>query len=140
MTAGTMLVVDASVAVKWFAREVLTEEARELLTSTDELVAPDWLLVEAASTFWKKVKKGEMLSIYAERHIDDLPLFFVRPYPARELAAEALRLAVNLKHSVYDCIYLALAERERLPLVTADVDLAAAARRSIAPVEVRLLA
>ena len=135
-----MLVVDASVAVKWFAREVLTDEARELLTLADELVAPDWLLIEAASTFWKKVKQSEMLEVHAQRHMEDLPLFFARLHPSGNLVRSALRLAVNLKHSVYDCLYLALAEREGLPLVTADAELAKSVRKAGAAIEIRLLA
>lgn len=83
------LVIDASVAVKWLAREVLTDQARELLVSEDELIAPDWLMVEAASTFWKKIKQSEMLEIHAERHIEDLPLFFSHLYPASALLPAA---------------------------------------------------
>lgn len=135
-----MLVIDASVAVKWFARETLTDQAREYLTSPDELVAPAWLIVEAASTFWKKVKQSEMLEIHADRHIQDLPLFFARLYPASELVTSAFRLAFALKHSVYDCIYLALAERENIPIVTADVELAKAVEKGRAAIEIRLLA
>lgn len=134
------LVVDASVAVKWFAREVLTDRARELLSSPDELLAPDWLMVEAASTFWKKIKQSEMLEVHAERHIEDLPLFFSRKYSTRELLPEAFRLAVRLKHSVYDCIYVALAQREGAALVTADVELARAVERGGIAVRITLLA
>jgi predicted nucleic acid-binding protein len=32
----------------------------------------------------------------------------------------ALRIAISLQHPVYDCFYLALAQAEDCPLVTAD--------------------
>ncbi len=38
----------------------------------------------------------------------------------RQLAASAVRLAVDLDHPVYDCFYLALAIQEQYPVVTAD--------------------
>jgi predicted nucleic acid-binding protein len=46
-----------------------------------------------------------------------------------QLAARALELAVDLRHPIYDCLYLALAERERAPIVSADARLISAARR-----------
>ncbi len=114
------LVIDASVAVKFLVREHDTEQARKLITSPELLIAPDWLLIEAASTFWKKVKRSELLAVHAERHIEDLPLFFGKLFPSADLAKESLRLALRLKHSVYDCLYLALAIQENTRLVTAD--------------------
>ena len=140
MTAGPMtLVVDASVAVKWFVRENLTEQARTLLVIPDTLSAPDWILVEAASTFWKKVKRGELLAIHAERHLRDLPTFFETLHPAAELIGEAFNFSVRLRHSVYDCVYLALAQREKVELVTADEKFAAKLDEHGLAEQVRLL-
>ena len=42
------------------------------------------------------------------------------PFSMRQLAASAVRLAVDLDHPVYDCFYLALAIQEQYPVVTAD--------------------
>ncbi|MFA6122987.1 type II toxin-antitoxin system VapC family toxin [Sphingomonas sp.] len=114
------LVVDASVAVKWFVREEGTDAARALLAMPDPLIAPDWLLIEAASTFWKKVKRSELLTVHAQNHLSVLPGFFQQLVPAAELVAEAFRLSVRLKHPIYDCLYLALAIDEGFTLVTAD--------------------
>ena len=36
------------------------------------------------------------------------------------LAPRATAMALDLDHAIYDCFYLALAEREDAPLVTAD--------------------
>ncbi|HEX8668266.1 MAG TPA: type II toxin-antitoxin system VapC family toxin [Allosphingosinicella sp.] len=123
------LVVDASVAVKFLVREPGNEEARRLLTIPDPLIAPDWILVEAASAFSRKVQESELLDIHAFRHLEDLPQFFESLFPAGELVDDALRHAFRLRHAVYDCLYLALALREDCPLVTADGEFAAAVRR-----------
>ena len=40
--------------------------------------------------------------------------------PVRELLPAALAISVELRHAVYDCLYLALAEREGAALVTDD--------------------
>jgi predicted nucleic acid-binding protein len=114
------LVIDASVAVKWMVAEPGNDAARALLDLPDPLIAPDWILLEAASTFWKKVKSSELLEIHAHRHIAELPEFFSRLYDSHELAKAALELGFRLRHPVYDCLYLALAQREACRLVTAD--------------------
>jgi predicted nucleic acid-binding protein len=61
------------------------------------------------------------------------PLVRLVAMPA--LARKASDLAQELDHPVYDCFYLALAEREGVPLVTADVRLiskvAAAGRQAL---------
>lgn len=78
------------------------------------------MLIEAASTFWRKVKGSELLFLHAERHIVDLPEFFSRLFCSRSLVGEAFRLSYRLRLSVYNCLYLALAGRENCRLVTAD--------------------
>jgi hypothetical protein len=49
-----------------------------------------------------------------------LPQYFERLIRISELVERATDLTVTLDHPVYDCFYVALAERERLPLVSAD--------------------
>lgn len=115
------LVVDASVAVKFVVREHDTDKARELLVSPDPLIAPDWLLVEVASTLWKKVKRSEVLAVHASRHLGDMPRFFQGLVPAQQLVTEAFEWSIRLRHPVYDCLYLALALQQDCMLVTADI-------------------
>jgi len=116
------LVVDASVAVKFLVRENGNEQARRLLKISEPLIAPDWILAEAANTFWKKVKRSELLIVHAERHLDDLPRFFEALYPLTDLVTEAFNWSIRLRHPFYDCMYLALAIREDCKLVTADTE------------------
>ena len=63
---------------------------------------------------------------------------FGRLVSPAELAARATEIAVELRHPIYDCFYLALAERERAPLISADQRLIAAGKR-MKGVEVRAL-
>ncbi len=95
------LVVDASVAVKWFADEPLFDKAREL--QQHSLAAPDLIFAEVANVRWKLRRKGVLTDAhYAARGeaLRDAPLVVT---PVRDLIASAMRLAGELDHPVYDC-------------------------------------
>lgn len=120
-------VVDANVAVKWVLAEAGSDRARSL--SAIPLQAPGLLHVECANILWKKVRLGELSK---DRALKDFVVLLRAPVAltrTSELLDDALRLAIELRHPVYDCLYLALALRHDLPLVTADRRLVAAARK-----------
>lgn len=118
-----MLVVDASVAVKWLLPEPDRPLARRLLTEGEPLCAPDLVLAEVGNALWKNVRRGMPAGPLREGW-DILPSCFRSLVPMAELAGEALALALRHDHPVYDCFYVALARRESAPLVTADSRLA----------------
>jgi predicted nucleic acid-binding protein len=134
----TKLIVDASVAVRWFVPALAWQSATALLSTDDTFSAPELILAEAANAFWKSSRAGCMMPAEMQRAVTQLPSFFEELAPLRVLADEAVELSLGLNHPVYDCFYLALARRERAPLVTADKRLAAAAQ-ALPDVEVRLL-
>ena len=47
------VVIDASVALKWFVEEQGTEQAAALLAGQDLLIAPDLIVAEVANAGWK---------------------------------------------------------------------------------------
>ena len=114
------LVVDASVAVKWFVPEDSSEAAGRLLTGGHTLSAPDLVLVEAAVTFWKKVGLGEMDQGDADDALTALCAGTIKLQPTSSLIRRALVVARDIGHSVYDCVYLVAAEEMRAVVVTAD--------------------
>ena len=67
----TRVVVDASVAVKWFIPEALSSEARGLLAPEYELLAPDLLWVELGNALWKKHRRRELDAETAPRLLRD---------------------------------------------------------------------
>lgn len=121
-------VVDASVAVKWVVPEALSDKADELLARDPDLLAPDLLLVEGVNALWKKTLRKEISAREGDRALRLLTESGIDLRPAGPLLARALELARRLGHPVYDCVYLALAERERVPVVTADRRLLASVR------------
>lgn len=134
-----MLIVDASVAVKFVTEEAGSADAYRVVVGPEPLIAPDWLLVEVASALWKKVKFSKLLEVHAQDALDDLPQFFARLHPTSALVEDAFRLAFRLRHPVYDCLYLALAVRENARVITADRDFYAAAGRGTLGHRVELL-
>ncbi len=114
------LVVDASVACKWFVEEAGSPQAVILLEREEGLIAPEIVVAEVANALWRKLRSGEMTSDQAEAAVGELPGFFDDLVPGLRLAARALAIAADLDHPVYDCLYLALAELREASLVTAD--------------------
>ena len=126
------LVVDASVAVKWFTAEQWTEESRRLLTASVDRHAPDLILAETANVLWKKARRGEIEAPHGYfREAANLPDVLVL-HRCQELFVRAGTIALELDHPAYDCIYLACAEVEGVPLVTADRRLQAASQDRLA--------
>jgi predicted nucleic acid-binding protein len=113
------LVVDASVAVKWFVEEELSSEARRLLRPDLELVAPDFILTEAANVLLKKVRRGEMPAEVVEEALDLLNIFALLSRSVA-LVPAAFTVAKEYGRSVYDALYVAMALQEGCQIVTAD--------------------
>ena len=124
-----IIVVDASVAVKWVIPEVLSDQAESLRGRADRLLAPDLLLPEAANALWKKLTRGEITAREAAQAIDLLMQSGLDLRPSGPLLGRALTLARRLRHPVYDCIYLALTQAEGATLITADQRLLARVAR-----------
>jgi predicted nucleic acid-binding protein len=114
------IVIDAGVALCWFAAEADTAAAKRLVRSAADLVAPSLLLIELASGLWKKTRRGELDWDVANTAMREIRRFVPQFVDMAELAAPALALSHELDHSVYDCVYLALARRRQAPFVTLD--------------------
>lgn len=116
------LVIDSSVAVKWFTQEAGTEAALKLrasvLSGKCRLEAPDLLLYELANA----------LRFNPRLDADDVKLAIgslinmgISFHPAGDaLLVRAVDLAFRCRMTVYDSSFIALADIRGLPLVTAD--------------------
>lgn len=131
------LVIDASVAAQWVLSQEGSERAARLRTE-ETLIAPSLIAAEIGSAIWKAVRRGDVTRANALTALEAALLPFDKLVVAEDLHLRALELAIELDHPIYDCFYLALAERERCALVTADKRLLAAAKR-VKGIEVRAL-
>ena len=114
------IVVDASIALKWLLPEPDSAMA-ELVASADHLlIAPTLLIAESCNAIWKRLRRGEVTADHAQVVVARLPKFFDSLVGDAGLAPMAMTIARALDHPVYDCFYLALAEKEASALITAD--------------------
>lgn len=123
------VVVDASVAVKWFAPEVGSARVERLIATDRILVAPDIMPVEAANAWWKKVRRGEMGEDDLAQALANLLAMGLEWIPTLPLLSRAATMAVDIGHPVYDCAYLVACADRGAAIATADERLRAAAER-----------
>jgi predicted nucleic acid-binding protein len=114
------LVIDASVAIKWFLPEQYSINAIRLLDAGHELTAPDLIFPECGNVLWKKWLRQEIESDVIPALLGDLCRMNIRIVPTFSLIAEASRIAVTFRRSFYDSIYLALAVACSGRMITAD--------------------
>lgn len=126
-------VLDASVGAKWFFQEELEERALRLKEGFQnkeiKVIVPEIFFAELANACWKRVQR-KLISIEdAVMHLDIMMKLPLKVYSIRELADVALENALRFGISVYDALYLSLAEVYVCPLITADKALFKACRR-----------
>jgi predicted nucleic acid-binding protein len=132
-------IVDANVACKWYLDEPGSAAARRLLDDDGVLAAPDIILAEVANVVWQRRRRGEIGASQTAEIARHLPTALVL-VPAREIVERALEIAVAIDQPVYDCLYIATAERFEAPLVTDDRKLLAAIRKGRLRIAARRLA
>ena len=119
-----LYVIDAGVVVKWFIPEVDSAIAHQLLErylqGVDSPVAPDLLISECANAFWRRCRQGDITPAEATESLADLLTLNVPLVSATSLAQSALQLALQHQRTVYDALYLALAQERNCSLMTAD--------------------
>ena len=113
------LVIDASIAVKWVVDEEGTPQALKLRQRA-KLIAPELLVAECANILWKKVRRDELSSEEALLAARLLQSMDIELTPTRSLLEAATRVAIELDHPAYDCLYLALAVERDCKFATAD--------------------
>jgi predicted nucleic acid-binding protein len=114
------LTVDASVVVKWYIDEVDSPIAHRLLEDGEDLMAPGLLAVEVCSVAWRHARGGDITRAQGLEIAEDLGKGLIKLHATAPLAPRATAMALDLDHAIYDCFYLALADREGATLVTAD--------------------
>jgi predicted nucleic acid-binding protein len=102
--------------------EVGTREAVSLLQNSS-LAAPDRLMAECVNILRKKVRRKELSVDEALMAARLLVRADVEISPTRHLLETAARIAIELDHPAYDCIYLGLAITNNWRFVTADTRL-----------------
>ena len=115
-----ILAVDSSVVVKTFVEEADSRLVDDILFPPTELHVPDLVFDEVANVFWRHWRTGQMSEVQVIEAMSDLQKLFSAVRLLRSPAAGASETSCSLEHPIYDCSYLALAERLAVPFLTAD--------------------
>ena len=117
-------VLDASAAIKQVIVEADSDKVVRLIddfaNAIHELIAPDLFPTECANVLMILERKGTILKDQAASHFQDIINNSPAIFRATPLMPRAIEIALQHRQSVYDCLYVALAEREGCELVTAD--------------------
>ena len=120
-----LLVVDASVAVKWFLQdEDLTSQSLKVLDDLDaDRVAPiasSHFGAEVSNAIRNALRPGRLTSESARTSLTTLLALSIETVPSSDLIAAAFEAALRFDCAMYDALYLALAEQIGCPFVHAD--------------------
>jgi predicted nucleic acid-binding protein len=114
------LVIDASVAVKWYVPEIFEADADRVLRTASELHAPELILPEFSNIIWKKIKLGEITGPIGRNIVNAFSSANIMLHSHRQIVKSAFIGAAMSGQTVYDWTYLALALALSCELVTAD--------------------
>ena len=118
-------VVDASVAIKLFVLEPLSERVDALFAYLAQVpparcYVPDLLFVECANILWKYVRRFDYPAENAREDMANLRALALHTISTADLIVDALDIALAHEITAYDACYVALARHLDVPLLTAD--------------------
>ncbi len=94
--------------------------ATRLLSAAQAIVVPDVLRAELANVLWQWARSSHVAPSTALALLDDAEALLSEVVPSDHLWTEALLLAMDADHPVYDTLFVALARQRGIPVVTHD--------------------
>ena len=118
-------VVDTSALIRLFVPDgPLPNDFKGFLRGVERgpniAIAPELLLAEAANVINKKQISGELSESESDQLFSDILSLPIRLFPHRPILLRAFELARVHKLTVYDTLYLALAEEHGAVIFTGD--------------------
>ena len=116
-----MIVIDASTITKFVLKEEGWEEVAEYLR--DGTSSVDHIVKESVNAIWMRFRRGEMsltdarITIEALKEILDKAVRVEGELPYLD---EAVNISFSQGVTIYDSLYIAMAKKKGLQLVTAD--------------------
>src|SRR5438105_60433 len=115
-------VIDSSVAFKWVVPEVDTDKAVRLRddfrNAVHELLAPDVFPVEVGHALTRAERQGRVAVSQAGIHLADILNTLPILHASLPLLLRACEISSQMRVGIYDCLYVALAERDGCDFVT----------------------
>jgi predicted nucleic acid-binding protein len=129
-----VIVVDASLAVKWYLAEAYSNEARAAFERhAGNIVAPDLILTEVIGAMVRRANMNKIERAASEASIAKFIALISEEFVAvlqmsPTQMGRAANIAIDIGHPLKDCIYLALAMELDCELVTCDARFAEKAK------------
>lgn len=117
-------VLDSNVALKWVLAELDSAKANNLRQAfcnhVHELLAPDIFPAEIAHALTRAERRNIIQPPRGKALLTDVLSTSPQLHPYLPLLDRAFDISSVNRQGVYDCLYVALAEREGCELITAD--------------------
>jgi len=117
-------VLDSNVALKWVLLESDSDKARQVRVDyqqqVHELLAPDVFPIEIAHALARAERRGIITPALGPMFLGGILASQPQLHPYIPLLWRAYDISSQARIGVYDCLYVALAEREGCKLLTAD--------------------
>jgi predicted nucleic acid-binding protein len=116
------VIFDTSVIAAIFFKEDSSERA-ETAADNYKLITVDLAIAEVANVAWKRVMffdESKEIALKALRRSIDFITSVCEVITSQELLEDAFEIAIADKITVYDSLFIAASEREKVPLLTTD--------------------
>ena len=118
------LVIDASVLIKAYVPENLSDKADDLFDDVEKdeiiLLAPDLIYPETGNILWKKHRLKELTISEVKKISEEIISLPIKIEPSIFLIQLAIDIGISRNITVYDAIYISLAAIYKTKLITAD--------------------
>jgi len=118
------LVIDASVVIKAYVPEILSDKAVEVMARVADgelvLLAPDLLYPETGNILWKKRRLHELTLAEVDEIVDAISALPIKIEASRPVMPLAVTIAMHSGITVYDAMYVAVARIYETRMITAD--------------------
>jgi predicted nucleic acid-binding protein len=116
------VILDSSIIAAIFFKEEASERAERAAENYSSITL-DLAFVEVANVAWKRVvffNESKEIMLKALKNSLDFISGACKVITSRELLDAAFKIAVSDKITIYDSLFIAASEREKVPLLTAD--------------------
>ncbi|MGI0480369.1 type II toxin-antitoxin system VapC family toxin [Geminocystis sp. CENA526] len=121
---NSKIVVDSSVAIKWFISQNYSFEANQILetykTNKLSLIAPDLIYAEMGNIIWKIQRFQGLNQEDAENILNVFQKIPLQIISGNQLLQDAYKFAIKYQRSIYDSLYVVLSVRENCRFISAD--------------------
>lgn len=118
------LVIDASVVIKFYVPEILSDHAEQVLSRAAGgelmLYAPDLVYPETGNILWQKMRRQELAHEEVDEIVDAVIALPMIIEPSKPIFPLAVSIAGQCGITVYDALYVAMARIYETKMITAD--------------------